>query len=355
MKASMFQRKTLILSAMALLTGVAHAQQTSSVTLYGVVDTNVGRTETHAGATANGVGLTPQRGSRFGMRGSENIGGGLRGLFQLEAATSVPDGTTTENGQLFNRHAWVGIGGAFGEIAFGRQETLHRVMNTSGYNDVSGEAELSVTTANSGLQLMQNFGSRINNAVRYTSPSFSGVRLRLQSALGHRTTANTNGLLLTYNAKDLRLAMAYEYRDGAGVAGIARWNEVLTVGGQYNFGPATLALGYQTTDKLSTATSGSTLPTNAAALPEHSAYNIGLIVPVGKLTLRGQYTQSTTNTPAVGSTAASSRDYTRLGLSARYALSNRTYVYGAYNERDVDVPTASANKNSLGLGVSHNF
>lgn len=350
-------KKTLIVAAvLSAITGAASAQQASSVTLYGILDVNLARSETHAGATVTGMDELPNpRGSRFGMRGSENLGGGLRGIFQLEAGLSGATGTTTANNQLFNRHAWVGVAGGFGELTLGRQDTLHRTLNLSGYNDVGTEGEISVTTANSGLQLMQNLGTRVNNAVRYTSPSFSGVRVRVQSAIGQRATASTNGLMVSYDQGPLRVALAHEYYDGAGVTGISRWNEVTTIGGQYNFGVATLALAYQMTDKLLASSAANTL-TTAAALPEHNAYNIGAIIPVSKqLSLRAQYTVSTTDTPRVGTAAATSREYSRIGLSARYALSSRTFAYAAYNERDVDLPTAGNNKNSLGFGISHAF
>jgi len=348
-------KKTLIVGAViAAFTTAAAAQQASSVTLYGIADINVAQSETHAGATITGIDQVPNpRGSRFGMRGSENLGGGMRAIFQLEAGLSMADGTTTANSQLFNRHAWVGLAGGFGELTVGRQDTLHRTMNLGNYSDVATEGELSVTTSNSGLQLMQNFGSRVNNAIRYTSPTMSGVQVRVQSAIGQRATASTNGILVTYNQGPLRAAIAHEYYDGAGVAGPSRWNEVTTIGGQYNLGFATLALGYQTTDKLLAANTA-TATSNISG--EHKAYNIGVIYPVTKaLGLRVQYTQSTTETPAVGTTAATSRDYSRIGVSTRYAFSGRTYGYVAYNQRDVDVPTATANKSSFGVGISHAF
>ncbi|MFM8695986.1 MAG: porin [Betaproteobacteria bacterium] len=206
-----------------------------------------------------------------------------------------------------------------------------------------------------GRDRQLTFGSHVNNAIRYTSPAFNGVRVRVQSALGQRATASTNGALVTYDKGPLRMAVAYEYYDGAGVTGIDRWNQVTTVGGQYNLGFATVALGYQWTDRLLASAAANTL-TSAATLPEHTAYNIGAIIPVSKvLALRVQYTASTTKTPAVGTTAATSRDYSRTGVSARYAFSGRTFGYVAYNQRDVDIPTAGNNKSSFGVGLSHAF
>ena len=357
-------KKTLILGAvLSAFAAAASAQQASSVTLYGIVDVNIAQSKTFGSATTpsttvtgmNNYSPTNPRGSRFGLRGSENLGGGLRGIFQIEGAINPENGTTSANNQLFNRHAWVGLAGGFGEITVGRQETMHRVMNNNNYNDVATEGELSVTTANSGLQLMQNFGTRVDNAVRYTSPAMSGFQLRVQSAMGQRVTASANGMLLTYSQGPLRAAVTYEYYDGTGVTGLDRWNQVTTISGQYNLGFATLALGYQMTDRLLASNAANTL-TSAATLGEHKAYNIGVIYPVTKeLSLRVQYTESNTKTPAVGTTAATSRDHARTGVSARYAFSPRTYGYLAYTEKQVDVPTATANKNSLGLGISHAF
>lgn len=345
-------KKTLIATAMlSLAAASAHAQQASSVTLYGIVDVNIAQSKEFSGSTVTGMNVyspTNPRGSRFGMRGSENIGGGLRGIFQLEAGLNAENGTMAGSGsQLFNRHAWVGLAGGFGEFTVGRQETMHRVANNGGYNDVSTEGELSITTSNSGLQLMQNFGTRVNNAVRYTSPAFSGLRVRVQSALGQKASASTNGVMVSYDQGPFKAALVHEYYDGSGITGPSRWNEVTTLSGQYNFGAFTLALGYQQTDNLLASAS---VPASTAVYGDHTAYNVGVIVPVTKaLTLRVQYTESSTK---VGT---SDRDHARTGISARYSLSPRTYMYLAYTEKDVDLPTATANKNSLGLGLSHAF
>jgi len=342
-------KKSLIAGAvLSAFAGAAMAQQASSVTLYGIMDVNVAQSKEFSGTKVTGMNVyspTNPRGSRFGMRGSADLGGGMRGIFTLEAGLEPRDGTTTAGNQLFNRLAFVGLSGGFGQLTFGRQDTLHRTANLGGYNDVAGEGELSVTTANSGLQLMQNMGTRVNNAIRYESPAFSGFRVRAISAFGQRTTAGLNGVQVTYDQGPLKVALTHEYYDGAGVAGPSRWNEVTTLSGSYNFGVATLALGFQQTDKLAAA---NTPPTTA--LGEHSAYNIGAIIPVNKqLALRLQYTSSASK---VGTTE---RDHARTGISARYTMTPRTFLYAAYTEKDVDAPTASANKNSLGVGISHAF
>ena len=364
-------KKTLIVgAALTAFASAAGAQQASSVTLYGIMDVNVAQSQTFGSAATPSTTITGMnvynpansRGSRFGLRGSENLGGGLRAIFQLEAAINPENGTTAGGNQLFNRHAWMGVAGGFGEITLGRQETLHRVVNVSGYNDVTPEGERSVASSNSGLQLMQNFGSRVDNAVRYTSPVMSGVRVRVQQGIGQRAIASTNGILLTYDKGPLRAALVHEYYDGAGVTGLDRWNQVTTVSGQYNLGFATVALGYQMTDRLLASNAANTL-TSAVTLPEHKAFNIGVIYPVNKqVTLRVQYTESQTSVPTVA--RAADRKYGRTGVSARYTLSPRTYAYAAFTEKTIDLTpgqaaqvtaNATANKNSLALGISHAF
>jgi len=364
-------KKTLIVGAvLTAFAATASAQQASSVTLYGIMDVNVAQSKTFGSAatpstTVTGMNVynpTNPRGSRWGLRGSEDLGGGMRGIFQVESGINPENGAQGDSVRLFNRHAWVGLAGGFGELTIGRQETMHRVLNNLNFNDVATEGELSVTTSNSGLQLMQNFGTRVDNAVRYTSPVMSGVQLRVQQAMGHRVNASTNGMLLTYSKGPLRAALAYEYYDGAGVTGLDRWNQVTTVSGQYNLGFATVALGYQTTDRLLASAAPNTL-TTAATLPTHKAYNIGVIYPVTKeLSLRVQYTESQTSVPTTP--GAADRTYGRTGVSARYTLSPRTYLYLAYTEKKIDLTpgvaaqvtsNATANKNSLGLGISHAF
>lgn len=341
-------KKTVIAAAtLAALSGAAAAQ--SSVTLYGVVDVNVSRSERHNGDTLTGMNTynpTNARGPRFGMRGSEDLGGGMKGLFVLEGSFSPESGTTAANNQLFDRQAWVGVSAGWGELTVGRQETMTRVVHVNGYTDVTGLTELSVASNNSGLQLMQNMGNRVNNAIRYTTPTFSGVKVRVQSGLGKQSnTATTSGAVITYDQGPVRLALSHEYYEGIGIAGVSKWNEVTTVGASYKFSAATLVAGYQDSRKV-----GGAAAAPAATTTSHEAYSIGAIVPVSKaLTLRAQYTMSTTNTPTT------SRDYSRAGVSARYSLSPRTFLYAAYNQKDVDVPTATDNKNSLGLGVSHAF
>ncbi|WP_342051058.1 MULTISPECIES: porin [unclassified Cupriavidus] len=102
----------------------AYAQ---SVTLYGVVDTGV-EFVNHVGTNGNGLvrmpNLTGTVPSRWGMRGSEDLGGGIKSVFVLESGFAPDSGNSNQGGRLFGRQAFVGLNGQWGQIAFGRQYSM---------------------------------------------------------------------------------------------------------------------------------------------------------------------------------------------------------------------------------------
>ena len=114
-------KKTLMVAA---LTGVfataAHAQ--SSVTLYGLIDAGITYTNNQQGhsnwkATSGSV-----NGSRWGLRGSEDLGGGLKAIFTLENGFNIMNGTNGQGGREFGRQAFVGLSSdQFGAVTLGRQ------------------------------------------------------------------------------------------------------------------------------------------------------------------------------------------------------------------------------------------
>ena len=127
------KKSLLALAVLGTFAGVAQAQ--SSVTLYGVVD-NAFAYSNHAQAvTAAGVVIPGSSGSRlamqagglssnrWGLRGVEDIGGGLKSLFVLESGFAMDTGTLQQGGRLFGRQAFVGLQGNWGKITLGRQYT----------------------------------------------------------------------------------------------------------------------------------------------------------------------------------------------------------------------------------------
>ncbi|WP_028225724.1 porin [Paraburkholderia ferrariae] len=111
--------------ALAGMNATAWAQ--SSVTLYGIVDTGI-EYVSHADAAGDGVvrmpGITGEMPSRWGVRGNEDLGGGLSTIFALESGFNMRGGTLNQGGRLFGRQAWVGLASPYGSLTFGRQYTM---------------------------------------------------------------------------------------------------------------------------------------------------------------------------------------------------------------------------------------
>ena len=118
-------RAAVMVAAMAVAP-VALAQ-TPGVTLFGIIDTGV-EYVTDVGSAGQGLWRVPTQtgtvASRVGVRGSENLGGGLRAEFVIENGFAPDMGTAAQGGRLFGRQAWVGLSGPWGTVSLGRQYTM---------------------------------------------------------------------------------------------------------------------------------------------------------------------------------------------------------------------------------------
>ena len=368
------KKSLLALAVLGTFTSIASAQ--SSVTLYGRLDQAVMLQDpgSKTGATTSGKdgrALTKLQegilgGSRIGFRGVEDLGSGMKAFFQLEAGVA-PDsgsagGSTTLNSSgnsFFNRGAYVGLShAAFGELRVGRQETLTR-ENAVKINDISNDGQFGLTESletstdaigKGSRPLFQNFGTRVDNAVRYTTPSFGGLQASAIIGLSERTVssgnkaANYRGLGLVYTAGPLALDVIYEDLS-KGSAGNGSYNNTTTVGGSYDFGLAKLAAAYQHTNNL-----GSQLPSAALTGNDVDAWNIGVAVPFNAFTFKAQYTGSSLDR-ASGSTL----EQAKYGASLQYAFSKRTTVYLSATERGGDQNDYFSRQSEVAFGLAHTF
>lgn len=215
-------KKTMIaLAALGAMAGAAHAQ--STVTMYGVVDMFVGESTTKShlngvpdntafGATAYNPGTgeaakagTPGwskkgmslnsgglSGSRWGLRGSEDLGGGLKANFQLESGISADTGASSG----FNRTSKLGLSGGFGSIEMGRQYTqLFLLMDSF---DAQGTSSFSATNAIFGPAVATELGAfgpayRFDNSLQYTTPTMGGFTGAVQYVFGENGTPSPPG------------------------------------------------------------------------------------------------------------------------------------------------------------------
>lgn len=182
-----------IAAAAAGYADVVHAQ--ANLTLYGIVDEFVQYVDTGKGYTA-AMGSSGQWASRFGLKGSEDIGGGNAVNFVLENGFLPTTGAFATSGSLFNRQAWVGLSGNWGQVRAGRQNSP--LFIDEGRMDAFG----AVTQA-SGLDNITTYGIRTSNTVSYISPSFYGLKgsvfVGLGNAGGLRSAGSSYQFDVTYD------------------------------------------------------------------------------------------------------------------------------------------------------------
>ncbi|KVC34654.1 porin [Burkholderia pseudomultivorans] len=170
-------KKTIVAAATLGMFGAsAHAQ--SSVTLYGLIDAGVTYANKVATSTGHGklvkYGDGVASGSRWGIRGTEDLGGGLKALFVLESGFSSGDGTLGQGGALFGRQAFVGLSkNGVGSLTFGRQYSFS--TDYIGGNYTMGSQTPAGNYAYHINDLDQLTSGRINNAVKFQSANFAGL------------------------------------------------------------------------------------------------------------------------------------------------------------------------------------
>ncbi|MGA3250856.1 MAG: porin [Paraburkholderia sp.] len=154
----------------------AHAQ--NSITLYGSIDAGVSYVSSSATATGHSSMVKfddgVSQGNRWGLKGSEDLGGGLRAIFDLENGFTDGNGALAQGGALFGRQAWVGLTKqGVGSLTFGRQYSFS--TDYLGNNYTLGSLTAAGQYAFHINDVDQLTSGRINNAVKFSSANFNGL------------------------------------------------------------------------------------------------------------------------------------------------------------------------------------
>nr|WP_308302964.1 porin [Cupriavidus pauculus] len=174
--------KIKLAAAAAIAMFATGAQAQSSVTLYGVADVGVEYLNRTAGDHSNvrmqpGNGLTT--GSWWGMRGTEDLGGGLKGVLVLESGFNLDTGASTDS-RLFNRQAFIGLQGRYGALTLGRQQTPIYDF-TLAFDPMAASSQYSI------LNLDPFMASRADNAIQYKG-TFGGLTAAALYSFGYDTS-----------------------------------------------------------------------------------------------------------------------------------------------------------------------
>jgi len=344
-------KKTLIALAVLGLSGAALAQSASpclniympcaatgpsSVTLYGKADAGVGKIQNGKLKTVpNNKATTGDNSnktqfisasainafdSRVGVRGVEDLGGGLRAGYWFESGLDLNDGGQT-TAPFWARIAHMWISSDWGTLRLGRQYTPS-YLTTLSY-DLTGTANYSVLGT---TYKYATVGPRANSAFSYWTPTFNGLTGAV--AFVSKNDCPTSGcdknlvdVAVMYNSGPI-LA-------GASVTKLTNGKTGYQLGGKYNFGSFLVEASYNQSASL----------TNVNTV--RRGFELGGTAKFGAFSLTLDLTRDNKNDWGNG------KKYTNGLLELKYALSKRTYVYGAYLRSD--------STNNYGIGVDHNF
>jgi predicted porin len=326
-------KKSLI--ALAALAAVSAASAQSTVTLYGRLDASVASTSTEKTGTAKlsqmGVNTNNLNTTFWGLKGSEDLGGGLKANFKLESQFSMDSGTAANT--LFEREAYVGVSGGFGEVKLGRNYTAYD--NLAGAFNHTLNSNINVTGDVNATGAPQ-YGNRVSNSIHYSSPKIGGVSGTASYGFGEDKTAalsatNNTSLQANYAQGPLMVGAAYQKATSQTVNSDIEHN---LVGASYDLGVAKLTGSYQTA-KIN--------------VTKDKEYQFGVTVPMGAVTLSAGYADSQSKTSGVTLNGSG------YALIAVYDLSKRTSVYGGYESTKVQATGTETKVSNMAVGVRHTF
>ncbi len=300
-------RKQVIAAVALSITAVATARAQSSVTLYGIVDTGLAYIHNSAGQSSQWRMTTSNLSATdWGLKGSEDLGGGLSAVFQVESGFDSTNGSFATPGVLFSRQAFVGIASSqYGTLTFGRQydplTDLEQGLTAdtySGWFATPGDVDNYDSSA------------RFNNTVKWASPSWKGVSAEVMYGLGGVPGSTGSGQ--TWSA-----AAAYQSTSFSVAGGFLHIDN-----------------GNGTLGKRGTTSSDSVFnsPVNAAYASSRSI-NIARVAGnyvVGSFTTGAAFSYSEYSPDASSSFGESQRFYNG-SVFAQYYLTPAFMVIGAYN------------------------
>jgi predicted porin len=357
--------KKTLLAAAALLAVSGAAMAQSAVTLYGVVDASIENVKGTKSLTR--VSSDNYATSRFGVKGVEDLGDGLKANFVLEHNVKVDTGAQGNAPRFWDRAAWVGLAGGFGELRLGRIDSSIGLlagnsanMGAQAYDDL----KIAKTFAGDGYR-------RVDNSITYYIPAVvAGLSAQVQystAARGFNSTTGVYDSTVAGNETDgidsgKGFGLNVQYAAGPFGAGLGYINSKankdgsvkdtgVLVYGSYDFGAAKL-IGYYDVD----STTGKA--------EDLSVLGFKVNVPVSK-----DFSLSAGLSKVKNATKNANKDddATILALRANYSLSKRTSVYGLLttvdNGKDAALGidssnvaiAAGQNGHGIAFGIRHSF
>ena len=362
------------LAAVAVLGAFAGSAFAANVTMYGIIDTGLGYTSTDKGygEDVNKFDMRSGQNSsnRFGVKGEEDLGNGVKVGFSLENGFSSDDGKLSTANRLFDREALLYVAGDFGELGMGRQGDLASGNGryglfggkvspfSTGWSDIAGHKYV----------MGAGFG-RMDNSVTYKTPTFAGFNVLAQYSFkkdsakegreGSSAVDRQYALGASFTAGDLYLTGIVTQTNLQSL-GKQDVEDPLTVslGGNYNFGVAKL---YVATQYFKDSDLAVKMIQNVEKVGEFDGFglSVGADVPAfgGTAKVLVGYMDAEDQTSAANDV----QRYT-FSVGYEYPLSKRTFVYGgagyymdSYDKALVAGADDKASVTAVNAGLVHKF
>lgn len=334
-------KKSLI--ALACASAFAGSANAQSLTTYGIVDMGfVGESGGTAGSIDK-ITSGAQSGTRLGFKGTEDLGNNMKALFVLETGIAADKGGFNQGNLAFARQSFIGLQSDAGTLTLGRQYTPF-FLTLNGVADPFASG-----LAGNAQNLIPTSGIRMDNAVKYASPIFSGVSAEVAYGFGESTAgadrASRNvGGSIGYSDGTLNVRLAHHRANDSSTGTTDNTSTMLAA--NYKFEVAKVFAAYSDNDL------------QVSGVGKSRDLLIGVSVPVGNHTFIASYINK-------DGRSASNLDASQFGLGYTYAMSKRTNLYAAWatidNKRGGVLYTVGNNSEpgsgdrAINLGVRHTF
>jgi predicted porin len=392
-------KKTLIALAAIAAVSAASAQ----VTLYGRIDAGVSVTTTNSGAagesdlSVNKQHSGNQSGSRWGLKGTENLGGGMSASFVLENSLAIDTGASTG----FSRQAFISVAGPFGALSLGRQYTaIDNLWGTFDPQGYTGASAMSYAWNSALVQPLNaaaaaTYGAhwdmgRRDNMIQYALPAMGAFSAYVQVSPGEdndtagRSAGNYAAFGLNFASGPFAAGVAYENTSTTTAAVTAGTTTQLQLANGACVATGASATGWTNTNGVCTKALAAAVATNLdtantsvmgsydlgmlklfagfeqgkTPTKQDTGWNLGVVVPVGATSIQLGYAKETQIADGNAIDGLSKA----FGGQVVYTLSKQTNLYGSYISGTANAPVATAataqpesKMTNFAVGVRHSF
>jgi predicted porin len=349
-------KKSLIALAVAGAVSAPAFAATSNVDVYGRMNVSI--------EDSNGTDVTMQvtdRQSFVGVKGSEDLGGGLKAIWQIESTISAGNSDGVGGATLAGRNSFVGLSGGFGTVLVGRHDTPYKLATgrldlfADTVADYNGDGGALLNTGKDGfVQLaLAAHDHRSNNAVAYVSPDFSGFSFAAAVVMTNRNTAAAPALDVldndanksfdavslsgTYVNGPLFLTAGYQNAEDLSALAGNTESPAVKLGAGYSFGDAKVGFMYEDAE----------VKTAGVKAVDRTSWMLNGAYGMGPISLKAQYGQ-------VNDKMAANNDGTKLSLGVDYSLSKRTSAMLTYTNDKVK-NNATSSTTATGVALRHSF